>query len=1057
MPTEIDSLQISINAKAQTANRQIDALVGRLDILQKSLGRLNSGSSNLVGVANGVDRLGKAMQTMNTVKTADFTRLASNLAKLGTINVSALNSTASSLSHLTRAFNNIGAVSSSAVQVGELARNLAKLGYKSVDKAIVNLPLLATGIKNLMTTLSTAPKVSDNLIRMTNAISNLAAQGSRVGTASRSMSTNLGLVTTSTARASLGFKGLTSAIGMFYARYFLVLRGIKLLYKAIDSTADYIEAYNYLDVALGKIGSDWEEQWSEYAKDAGVSSAEEYANSFSSRLKEKLKGLSGLEILETEGGNGLLSDTGLKNLGLNIQEVTQYASQLASVTNSIGQTGEVSLATASAFTKLGADISSLFNLDYSDVMKNLQSGLIGQSRSLYKYGIDITNATLQTLAYELGLEKSVSEMSQMEKQQLRIIQILRASKVSWGDLANTINSPSNMMRQFKNNAKELGMVFGQLLMPALTNIMPFINGLTIALKKLLVTFASVLGVELNLSEYGQGYSELGEDAEDVADGFNSATNAIKKFKGQLLGIDELNVLNSGNDAGGAGGFAMNTIDLSKEILKATEEYEKAWEEAYRRMQNKAQSIAEKIDKILAPIKGVFANIFSGNYYAAGYGFGEIFANIFNWLSEEIDKVDWQQVGENIGKFIAGINWSNVFKSIGNLAGTILESIFDAWNGSFKSAPFETALISIFGALSFSGVAGTIVGKLATALSTTLGSSTIGVIPTIAISAVTWVIGFNVGKSIGKALFPDDVNWYDDFTFDGFFEEITKSYESTMGGLALTIAKVNPTTLIADLFTDGRFSTTVEEYMLKAISNNFSDKPILEKLNERNKIEVDFFKYMIDESKKQGGALGLSFYLIEELGVALKPLKKTIEKWFEEDVKPWFTEEKWSGIFSGIGNAFENIWDGITKVFKEKWNMFADWLNEKLTIKIDTSNLIGLGISTLLGSDKIRLVDIPKFKHGGFPEDGLFMANHNELVGQFSNGRTAVANNEQIISGIEGGVERAVSRVLAPYLADIADSSRRTANKEFGISRKQAFNAVREEAKIFRQTTGSPAF
>ena len=113
--------------------------------------------------------------------------------------------------------------------------------------------------------------------------------------------------------------------------------------------------------------------------------------------------------------------------------------------------------------------------------------------------------------------------------------------------------------------------------------------------------------------------------------------------------------------------------------------------------------------------------------------------------------------------------------------------------------------------------------------------------------------------------------------------------------------------------------------------------------------------------------------------------------------------------------------------------------------------------TLVPSGSLTLGKIPRFQTGGFPEDGLFMANHNELVGQFSNGKTAVANNEQIISGIEGGVERAVSRVLAPYLADIADSSRRTANKEFGISRKQAFNAVREEAKIFRQTTGSPAF
>lgn len=65
-------------------------------------------------------------------------------------------------------------------------------------------------------------------------------------------------------------------------------------------------------------------------------------------------------------------------------------------------------------TMLAGDISSLFNVDYSTVAQNLQSGLIGQSRALYKYGIDITNATLATYAYNLGISKSVSEMTQME-------------------------------------------------------------------------------------------------------------------------------------------------------------------------------------------------------------------------------------------------------------------------------------------------------------------------------------------------------------------------------------------------------------------------------------------------------------------------------------------------------------------------------------------------------------------------------------------------------------------------------------------------------------------
>lgn len=44
-----------------------------------------------------------------------------------------------------------------------------------------------------------------------------------------------------------------------------------------------------------------------------------------------------------------------------------------------------------------------------------------------------------------------------------------------------------------------------------------------------------------------------------------------------------------------------------------------------------------------------------------------------------------------------------------------------------------------------------------------------------------------------------------------------------------------------------------------------------------------------------------------------------------------------------------------------------------------------------------------FATGGFPEDGLFMANHGELVGRFSNGKTAVANNEQITEGIADAV------------------------------------------------------
>jgi len=52
-----------------------------------------------------------------------------------------------------------------------------------------------------------------------------------------------------------------------------------------------------------------------------------------------------------------------------------------------------------------------------------------------------------------------------------------------------------------------------------------------------------------------------------------------------------------------------------------------------------------------------------------------------------------------------------------------------------------------------------------------------------------------------------------------------------------------------------------------------------------------------------------------------------------------------------------------------------------------------------------------FATGGFPENGVFYANSNELVGKFTNGKTAVANNSQIVEGIQQGVYLAVMRAM----------------------------------------------
>ena len=51
--------------------------------------------------------------------------------------------------------------------------------------------------------------------------------------------------------------------------------------------------------------------------------------------------------------------------------------------------------------------------------------------------------------------------------------------------------------------------------------------------------------------------------------------------------------------------------------------------------------------------------------------------------------------------------------------------------------------------------------------------------------------------------------------------------------------------------------------------------------------------------------------------------------------------------------------------------------------------------------------VKKYATGGFLEDGLFTMNHGEIAGKFSNGKSVVANNQQIVDGIAQGVYQAM--------------------------------------------------
>lgn len=251
-----------------------------------------------------------------------------------------------------------------------------------------------------------------------------------------------------------------------------------------------------------------------------------------------------------------------------------------------------------------------------------------------------------------------------------------------------------MIRQFNTNVKETGMVLGQIFIPVLQKVMPVVNGVTIAIKRMLVSFATLMGVKIDFDAFGQnGYQDTTDSLEDMADGYDDVAEAAKKAQKGVRGFDELENRTTGTSKSGASTGTGDTIDLTDQIVKATEEYEKVWNEAFDRMENKAEAWADKIVKALFPVKSIFKNFVAGDFFAAGQDTSLLVSGLFNWVADAIDNVPWFTIGRNVGKYLAGIDWTEVLKSAAKVLWEGFKGALEFYAGMFTAAPLETVVVS----------------------------------------------------------------------------------------------------------------------------------------------------------------------------------------------------------------------------------------------------------------------------------------------------------------------------------------------------------------------------
>lgn len=941
MGAEIDRLEIEIEAQATKANNALDKLVGKLERLAGSLGSINGNS--FLGFSEGISDISSAMQGLKSadIRKTDFNRLAKGIAELTSLDTSGLSRTANAMNGLADSIMGYEAVANSAEAVGNLAKGISKLGNKSVITAIDNMPKLATALNSMMNTLSKAPTVSSNLINMTTALAGLASQGSKVGSTTRSMTSSLNGYSASAQRASKSSKGLASVFGSLYANFFWVKRGADKLWKSIETSMDYVETLNYFDAAFGQVAESAVSQW----ESAGYDSADAYYKSFSDRAKELTSKMSGFKINE----NGTLTATGQPSLGIDPEKMMNYQATFGQMASSMGVASETSLKLSQALTEIGADLASVKNLDFDKVWNDMASGLAGMSRTLDKYGVNIRNVNLQQKLNELGIQANITALNQNDKALLRAIILLENTKYAWGDLAETINQPANQLRLIESNFQNLSRTIGNLFLPMVSKVLPYVNAMVIALQRLATWIGNLLGIDL--SKVTSSVADSSFDFGSIADEAEEATGAVNKLQKSIRKFDELNVISSPSESSSGSGGGLSSGLLDDAFDKAYSEYQKAWDDAFNNMENRAQKLADKIEEIFAPVKKIFSDFFEGDFFAAGQDTSKLVSGIFDWMSDGIRKVDWKKIGYNIGEFLDGIEWMDVLRSVGNFLESAIDAAIELWKGCFSADPIATVIVSALGIAHFTGLDKILKDKIVEAIPTTLGSKSL----TIVVGAVTWVIGSEVGRTLGKALFPNDKEYYDNFTWfgeDGFFKTISADWKTSLKGLydmttnydsirdsfiaGLTKSVLGPLGNILDVsgalndlskeinpsFTwfgkDGFFDTiknTDFTTLVESFGNMISD------IQDNDVYRILTGTFLLPKNS----TIAQLREDIKSIPDAFNDTKDTVANWFSENVEPWLSREKWLDLGEGIKMSLSEKWTEFTEYWKTSgvYNWFTN--------------------------------------------------------------------------------------------------------------------------------------
>lgn len=392
----------------------------------------------------------------------------------------------------------------------------------------------------------------------------------------------------------------------------------------------------------------------------------------------------------------------MTSAGLSETMAKRYVGTFGAMSKSFGFSESQAYDMSTALTQLTGDVASFYNISQDLAYIKLKSVFTGETETLKDLGVVMTQSALDQYALANGYGKTTSAMTEQEKVALRFAFVQEQLSAASGDFIRTSDSWANQVRVMQLQLQSLKATVGQGLINIFTPVLKVINILLGKLATLANAFKSftelITGKKSSGQTSGSGaglagtdaiadtadqYGQAADNAEKLADATNDNAKATKKAnketKNYLSSLDEVhkatstgsNSSSTPSSSGGSGGAGNSGLPSSVGNVDYGNLAE--GETALDKISDSAKKLADLLKKLWKPFREAWKKEGKNTIDAASIALSGI-AKLAKSVGKSLVEVWTNGTGTTMLTTMLRIA-QNVLKTIGNIA----SGFADAWN------------------------------------------------------------------------------------------------------------------------------------------------------------------------------------------------------------------------------------------------------------------------------------------------------------------------------------------------------------------------------------------